>query len=42
MAIELEKIDRGDLTAKISGLAVFDMNKITGCITLLATEARFR
>lgn len=23
---------------RISGLAVFDMNKITACITLLATE----
>ena len=38
LATELERIEQSDLVTKISGLSVFDMNKITACITLLATE----
>eukprot|EP00434_Breviolum_minutum_P023131 symbB.v1.2.020406.t1/scaffold1660.1/size117119/4 len=35
---ELEAIEFEELKKKLSGLAVFDTNKITTCITLMATE----
>eukprot|EP00434_Breviolum_minutum_P016955 symbB.v1.2.014958.t1/scaffold1058.1/size194011/5 len=35
---ELEAIEFEELKNKLNGLAVFDMNKITTCITLMATE----
>jgi len=35
---ELELIEFEELKDKLGGLSVFDMNKVTTCITLLATE----
>jgi len=35
---ELELIEFEELKNKLAGLSVFDMNKVTTCITLLATE----
>ena len=31
-----------DQPLRLSGLSVFDMNKVTACITLMATEARLQ
>eukprot|EP00913_Durusdinium_trenchii_P016816 g15806.t1 len=38
MASKLEVMEMDDLSARLAALAVFDMNKVTTCITLLATE----
>jgi len=35
---ELEIIEFDELTKKLQGLSVFDINKITTCVTLMATE----
>lgn len=38
MAVKLRDMDVDVLSAKLAALAVFDMRKVTTCITLLATE----
>jgi len=38
LATELEKMEVKELSQALASLAVFDMNKVTTCITLLATE----
>ncbi|CAK9072466.1 unnamed protein product [Durusdinium trenchii] len=38
LAMQLEKMEHQELFKALDSLAVFDMNKITTCITLLATE----
>mmetsp|Transcript_86921 Transcript_86921/g.137868 ORF Transcript_86921/g.137868 Transcript_86921/m.137868 type:complete len:434 (-) Transcript_86921:101-1402(-) len=38
MCVELEKAEIADLSSRVGALAVFDTQKITACITLLATE----
>mmetsp|Transcript_109303 Transcript_109303/g.152883 ORF Transcript_109303/g.152883 Transcript_109303/m.152883 type:complete len:142 (+) Transcript_109303:1-426(+) len=38
MAEELELIELEELQNKLNDLSVFDVNKVTTCITLLATE----
>ncbi|CAL1151214.1 unnamed protein product [Cladocopium goreaui] len=38
MAMMLEKSDTGDIASKLAALSVFDTQKITTCVTLLATE----
>lgn len=35
---ELEQISQKDLASQLKGMSVFDINKVTTCITLLATE----
>lgn len=38
LAVELEKANAADLSTQLKALSVFDTQKITTCITLLATE----
>eukprot|EP00913_Durusdinium_trenchii_P030174 g28273.t1 len=38
MSVQLEAMNQAELAEQLSALAVFDMNKVTTCITLLATE----
>lgn len=38
MAMMLEKSNTGDIASKLAALSVFDTQKITTCVTLLATE----